>query len=682
MPEQHCHEENQSCSCHSHAEHSEEADVSQNFFAFLWASKQTRLALIAGLLIIPGVLLEEVFAIHHIILDILAIGAILLAGYPVFRSAWKVVTVEHDINANVLMTIAALGALFIQAFTEAGAVMVLFAIGEALEEYTSGRSRQSIRKLMEVAPNEATRLVSGRQERVAVADLQIGDTILVKPGERLPMDGKVLAGLSWVNQAPITGESRLIEKGADSQVFASSINGEGTLEIEITHLAADNTISRVIQMVEEAQEKRAPAQRFVDRFARYYTPAVVLIAFLTAVLPPLFMGQPFWNVPGGAHGWLYRGLALLVVGCPCALVISTPVSIISAISNAARHGILIKGGAYLEELSRVKAIAFDKTGTLTEGKPSVVTVRSAADQALEHAAMEGKCIHCDEVIALAHAVEQASEHPLAQAVLKEAALRGATENYPAAVGVTAHTGQGVSGMVNGRSVLIGSHTYFDNQIPHDPAHCQAAQSDSCCGYTPLMVSEGGQYVGTITVADTIRPTSRQALAELKKSGLQSLVMLSGDQQAAAEIVGRQVGVTDVRAGLLPEDKVQAVRTLQQQFGSIAMVGDGINDAPALATANVGIAIGAAMGGTGQAMETADVALMSDDLVKLPFAFRISQAAMRTVKTNVIFALGVKLVFFILVLLGLGTMWMAVFADVGTTLLVTLYGMRLLRMENP
>lgn len=648
----------------------------RNFWQFMWRRSETRSALIGALLILPGLILTEIAQIEHPVIAVFSLLALFIAGWPVAQSAWRSLRINREININVLMTVAAVGAVIIGAYTEAGMVMVLFAIGEGLEGYTADKARQSIRSLMDVMPQHAVRLdkddccSSVSETVVPISELKVGDVIVVKPGERIPMDGRVQAGQSAVNQAPITGESQLIPKDKGEDVFASSINGEGALEIEVTHLAADNTIARLIKLVEEAQENRAPAQRFVDRFAQYYTPIVMVIALLVATVPPLFFNQPFWNPNPETFGWLYRGLALLVVACPCALVISTPVSLISAISNGARHGVLFKGGAYVEALSRVKAIAFDKTGTLTAGQPAVVDIRAVSCTG------EADCDYCDDVLALAHAVEQRSEHPVAQAITQEASVRGVNQRYPAAEGVTALTGRGVTGQVNGRTVTIGSHAYFDDQIPHPANYCEAAQAAASQGYTPLMVSADGTFAGTISVADTVRPSSQDAVTKLKQQGIKHIIMLTGDNATTAAQIAEGVGVTEVKAELLPEHKVAAVQALQQQFGSVAMVGDGINDAPALATAEVGIAIGGATG-TAQAMETADVTLMSDDLRRLPFAMRLSQAAMRTIYVNVILAIGIKLAFMGLVLLGLGTMWMAVAADVGTSVLVTLYGMRLL-----
>lgn len=650
------------------------------FLGFLWGRLETRLALLGALLVLPGIVLHEILGWEAAWINVLALLAMALTVGPIARSAWRGLTLSRELNINALMTIAAVGAVVIGAYVEAGLVMVLFALGEAMEGYTSTRARHAIKSLMEVVPQTTLRLTSHgdhhHEDRVPVADLRVGDVIVVRPGERIPMDGTVRAGSSAVSQAPITGESRLIEKESGAEVFAGSINGEGSLEIRVSHLAADTTIARMIRMVEEAQERRAPVQRFVDQFAKYYTPAVVLLALLVAAVPPLIFGQPFWNPSLEEFGWLYRGLALLVVACPCALVISTPVSLVSALSTAARNGVLIKGGTFLEALSKVRAVAFDKTGTLTAGRPTVVAVRAAACPEPTIAAV-GHCTACDEVLALASAVERRSEHPLAYAIVNASAQRGLESRVMVAEGVTALVGRGVAGRVGDQEVLIGSHGYFDRDIAHDPIHCAVAAHEAALGHTPVMVGVAGSYHGTITLADTVRESSCEAVAQLKVLGLRAVVMLTGDQQATAERIGADVGVTEVRAELLPEQKVGAVEALQREYGPVAIVGDGINDTPALATASVGIAISGSHGGTNQAMETADVTLMSDDLRQLPFAIGLSRATMRTVGVNIALSIGIKLVFLALVLMGMGTMWMAVLADVGTSLLVTLNGMRLL-----
>ncbi|MBP6472118.1 MAG: heavy metal translocating P-type ATPase [Chloroflexi bacterium] len=664
------------------------------FFPYLWQRRDTRLALLATLLILPGLLFHELLpgaGISGVWIDLTAVLAMIIAGLPIFKSAWTAVRVNREININVLMSIAAIGAVLIGAYTEAGMVMVLFVIAEAIEGYATARARQSIRSLMELAPGKATVLrfcvdcashlgqdgydggpcpICGLEEqRVPVADLRLGETIIVKPGERVPMDGRLLSGSSAVNQAPITGESVPVEKQPGDDLFAGSINGQGTLEIEVTHLAEDNTISRLIRLVAEAQESQAPTQRFVDQFAKYYTPAVVAIAALVAIVPPLFFNQPLVAAADPAQGWLYRALALLVVACPCALVISTPVSIVSAISNGARHGVIFKGGAHLEELSRVRAIAFDKTGTLTLGSPAVVAVRSVECRR----PADADCADCDDLLALACAVEQRSEHPIAQAVVEAAAQRSLDRQYAAAEDVRALMGRGVTGQVNGRVVTIGSHVFFADHLAH-AAHCAELETAANQGYTTMLVRRDDAYLGYIAVADTMRPSGETAVAELRALGIDHLIMLTGDNEQIAHKVAADVGVTEVQANCLPEDKVTAVTKLRQQYGHVVMVGDGINDAPALAAANVGIAIGH----TAQALETADITLMRDDLRLLPFAVRLSRATMRIIGVNVALALGLKFAFFVLVLLGLGSMWLAVLADMGVSLLVTLNGMRLLR----
>ncbi|MFW6096621.1 MAG: heavy metal translocating P-type ATPase [Chloroflexota bacterium] len=672
----------------------------RSFVKYMTSQRETILALIGAILILPGLVFNELLpmlGLKHVLFDLMSVAALATAGLPIARSAWNALRINRDININVLMTIASIGALFIGAYTEAGLVMVLFAIGEALEGYTASQARDAIRRLVEVAPNEATVLrpcidceahrgqdgyedgpcpFCGVEEvRVPVDDLELGETIVVRPGERIAMDGEIVTGASSINEAPITGESLPVSRSAGETVYASTINGEGVLHVKVTNRPEDNTISRLIRMVEEAQERKAPAQKFVDQFARVYTPAVVVLAILVATVPPLFLGQPFLSTPE-TQGWLYRALALLVVACPCALVISTPVSLVSAISNAARHGVLVKGGVYLEALSRVRALALDKTGTLTRGQPKVVAVQSVG---CENGAGKS-CISCDDMLALAGAVEQQSEHPLSHAVVEAAGERELQHRFARASGVTAVAGQGITGSVNGHDVVIGSHRFFDEHFSHAPHSCSQLEAASRAGHTSLLVAADDEYLGFITVADAIRETSAETIAGLQRQGLRHVIMLTGDDKETARMVASEVGVTDVRANLLPEDKVSAIQGLLDKYGAVAMVGDGINDAPALATSTVGIAMGAA--GTAQAMETADIALMADDLTRLPFAFKLSRATMRTIRANIGLSLAIKAVFLVIVLLGMGTLWMAVLADMGASLLVTLNGTRLLRNPHP
>jgi len=592
------------------------------------------------------------------------------------RMGWAALRSGQGLDINVLMTIATVSAFAIGEFAEAATVILLFSVGEALEGYTMERARNSIRALTSLAPSKAIRLTMGangvEEEEVPVEALAIGDRILVKPGERIPMDGRVHKGQSGVNQAPITGESMPVFKSPGDEVFAGSINGDGTLEIEVTHLAQDNTLSRMIYLIEEAQSQKTPTQRFVDRFARWYTPAVVAAAILVAVVPPLFFDQPFFNTPA-ERGWLYRALTLLVIACPCALVIATPVAVVSAISTAARQGILIKGGAYLEGLGRLTVMAFDKTGTLTRGEPEVTAVQ-CADNCCEGAP---PCAHCDAMVAAAAAVERHSTHPLAQAVVGFAAARGLPKLL--AEGVENLPGHGIRGQVNQRWVTVGNHTLLHNPASSLADFCRRVSQTEQNGQTVMLIREEETLQGYLAVSDRPRPESRRALARLREVGIRHTVMLTGDNPAVAQHIARQVGVSEVRASLLPQDKISAVQELLAQHGNtVGMVGDGVNDAPALAAASVGIAMGA--GGSAQAIEAADVALLSDDLSRLPFAVQLGRQATATIRFNIWFALAIKAIFLVGALFGAATLWMAVFADVGASLLVTLNGMRLLRVK--
>ena len=642
-----------------------------NFLRFLLSRSETRLALIGGAVILIGLILSLIGLPDGLTRAVFII-ATLIALYPIARSGLNNLLINHDFNINLLMTIAAVGAILIDETLEAATVIFLFAIGEALEGYTADRARNSIRSLMSLAPARALRLRDGREEDVAVEQLAVGDHILVRPGDRIPMDGEVTGGESSIDQAPVTGESVPVQKTTGDVVYAGTINGAGALELRVTHRSDDNTIQRIIRMVEEAQGARAPSQRLIDQFARIYTPAVVAIAAVVALVPPLLFNAPFYDLPDGTHGWLYRALSLLVIACPCALVISTPVTVISAITAAARRGVLIKGGAHLEALGRLRALAFDKTGTLTHGKP-VVTALRASD------CPDGApCPQCDDVLALAAAVERRSAHPLARAVVDAAQARGLDAVYAPAEAVESLAGMGVRGRVDGRMVTIGSHDLFDSQHPHSDALCAEAHEAEARGQTTMMVSDGERVRGYLAVADAVRDESADVIGELRALGL-TTIMLTGDHAAVGQAVGARTGVDQVRAGLLPADKVDAVRGLLDAHQQVGMVGDGINDTPALAAATVGVAMGGA--GSAQALETADVALMADDLRQLPFAVRLSRFARQIIKQNVIISFGIKLLFVVLALFGVTSLWAAVAADMGTSLLVTLNGTRPVRFEQ-
>lgn len=634
------------------------------------------------------------------------IGGLFGLYFPA-RAGWAALRSGQGLDMNVLMTIAAIGAFAIGEYGEAATVIVLFSLGEALEGYTMERARDSIRSLTQLVPAEATVLTpcldcdghlgqklpdnSGVYERgpcpwcgeheqtVAVETLAIGDKIIVKPGERIPMDGRVVSGRSAVNQAPITGESAPVEKAPGAEVFAGAINGDGALEIEVTHLAEDNTLSRLIYLVEEAQAQKTPAQRFVDRFARVYTPLVVAGAAVVAFLPPLLFGQPFLDTPD-ERGWLYRALTLLVIACPCALVIATPVTMVSAISTAARRGVLIKGGAFLEALGRVNVVAFDKTGTLTEGQPRLVNIACVDNCCAEARTLDplAACDHCDDMLAVAAAIERQSTHPLAQAIIAAAEARALPQL--AVKSVVNLPGRGVQGRVNGRLITVGSHTLLHSDAPEmDDFHARITGAEAS-GQTTMLVRENNTLRGYLAVSDPPRHTSRATVSALKQIGVDRTVMLTGDNAAVAGAIGYSIGIDDIRAGLLPEDKVTAVRGLVDCYGdTVAMVGDGVNDAPALAAASVGIAMGA--GGTAQALETADVALMADDLSQLPAAIRLGRQAIHNIQFNIWFALIIKAIFLTSAILGVATLWMAVFADMGASLIVTLNGMRLLKARG-
>jgi Cd2+/Zn2+-exporting ATPase len=650
----------------------------------LWAAiRRRRSQVLTGA---AGVLIVLAFVLHLVgvpeaVSQALYVIATIAAGYTTVRAAWAALRTVRTLDMNVLMTLAAVGALVIGEFEEGAVVTFLFALGNLLEGYTLDRARNAIRALMDLTPLQATRLPplssppraggieGGQEEIIPVEVLAIGDRIVVRPGERIPMDGRVLEGASAVSQAPITGESLPVEKSPGDAVFAGTVNGSGALVVEVTRLASDNTLARITQMVEEAQAQKAPSQRFVDRFARVYTPVVVVGALLIAVVPPLAGLGTFVD-------WLYRALVLLVIACPCALVISTPVTIVSGIARAARAGVLIKGGAYLEQAGALRVIAFDKTGTLTQGRPVVVAGRCGNH---DDGASPEACANCRDLLAMAAAIEARSAHPLAQAVIEQARAFGVDTTYAPAESVEALAGLGVRGRVAGHDVSVGSHAHIHGD-DHVAAFCDEVAEATAKGQTVVLVKDdccGRQ--GYVAVADALRETAPQVIRDLRLVGIQRTVMLTGDNEDAARAIAAQASVDEFRAGLLPEQKVDAVEGLLAQYGQVAMVGDGINDAPALARASVGIVMGAA--GSDAALETADIALMADDLTKLPFTMRLSRRALAIIHQNIAFSLLIKAVFLALALAGAATLWMAVFADMGASLLVTLNGMRMLGYKD-
>jgi Cd2+/Zn2+-exporting ATPase len=582
--------------------------------------------------------------------------AIVIGGTSIFKTGLRNL-VRFDFDMKTLMTIAIIGAAIIGEWREGAVVVFLFAISEALEAYSMNKARQSIRKLMDIAPPSA--LVKRGEEFVELLteDITVGDILIVKPGQKIAMDGVVLTGSSTVNQAAITGESIPVVKTSGDNIFAGTLNEEGALEVTVTKLVGDTTIAKIIHLVEEAQAEKAPSQKFVDKFAKYYTPAIIVIAILVAIVPPLLGGD--WNA------WIYQGLAVLVVGCPCALVVSTPVAIVTAIGNAARQGVLIKGGIHLEETGRLDVIAFDKTGTLTKGYPEVTDFITT------------ETVNQDQLLSAIAAVESMSQHPLAKAVVNYAYQNGARKvdvsNFQSV------TGKGAYAEIDGVITYIGSLNWAQEHTSLPVTMLQQAASLQQQGKSVMAVVTGTAFSGLLAVADPIREESREVISQLKSIGIRHTVMLTGDHQVTAEAIAAELGVTDVRAGLMPEDKLTAIKQLSEQYGRVAMVGDGINDAPALAAASIGIAMGGA--GTDAALETADIALMADDLGKLPYTMKLSRKTLRIIKENIMFALGLKIIALLLIIPGWLTLWIAIFADMGATLLVVLNSLRLLRVHK-
>ena len=582
--------------------------------------------------------------------------SIAIGGASMFKTGIKNL-VRFEFDMKTLMTIAIIGAVIIGEWREGAVIVFLFAVSEALEAYSMNKARQSIRSLMDIAPPSATVKRGGQQIELLTEEIQIGDVLIIKPGEKIAMDGKVLTGSSTINQAAITGESVPVVKKQGDEVFAGTLNEEGALEVTVTKLVGDTAIAKIIHLVEEAQAEKAPSQKFVDRFAKYYTPAIMIIAVLVAIVPPLLGAD--WNT------WIYQGLAVLVVGCPCALVISTPVAIVTAIGNAAGQGVLIKGGIHLEETGRLDAIAFDKTGTLTKGYPEVTDFK-----------IESK-VNTEELLSAVAAVESLSQHPLAKAIVNYAHESDA-ENAEV-TDFQSVTGKGAYGIVDGKKIAIGSLSWAQELSVIPEAALQFATKLQREGKSVMAIVTDTDYSGLIAVADPIREESEAVLQKLKEIGIHHTVMLTGDHKRTGEAIGASLGMTDVRAELMPEDKLAAIKQLREEYGRVAMVGDGINDAPALAESTIGIAMGGA--GTDAALETADIALMADDLEKLPYTIKLSRKTLRIIKENIMFALGLKIVALLLIIPGWLTLWIAIFADMGATLLVVLNSLRLMRIDK-
>ncbi len=584
-------------------------------------------------------------------LYLVAVGAGLFRVVPKALLALK--RLRPDMN--LLMTIAVAGAIALGEWFEAGTVAFLFALSLSLEAWSVGKARRAVEKLLSLAPATITLRLGTETKTVAPETVAVGALFIVQPGERFALDGIIVEGSSDVDQAPITGESERVSKEKGDEVFAGTINGNGALEVRSTKLASDTTLAHVIEMVGEARKDRSDSERWVERFARIYTPLVFAAAALVALVPPLLFAQ-------AAEPWIYRALVLLVIGCPCALVIATPVAIVAGLAAAARNGVLVKGGQFLEIPASIRVVAMDKTGTLTEGKPRVVSVEPLA----EHTS--------DKLLEIAAAIEFKSEHPIARAILQHS--QGLGVSLPPCSDVQIVPGKGTTGEVDGKRYWLGSHRWLEEKGQETPEIHQALAERSDAGRSVVVIGTDDHVCGFITLADQVRPDSRAAVAALHAVGVKRVAMLTGDNFGTANAIAGDIGIDDVRAELLPADKVAAIESLERDYGAVAMIGDGINDAPALARANLGIAMGVM--GTDVAVETADIALMTDDIGRLAWLIGHSRRTLSIIRQNTIFALGIKVVFVVLTFSGAASLWAAIAADMGASLLVVANALRLLR----
>lgn len=618
----------------------------------------------SGLFTALGLLLQWWKIVPALVSNAVFAAAIIAGGILIFPKALAAAR-RLSLDMNVLMTVAVIGAVAIGQWSEGAAVAFLFALSELLEALSLSRARRAVQALLQLTPETAWLKHGDTFREVPVERVIVGDFIAVKSGARIPLDGEVTSGASAVNQAPITGESMPVEKNSGDQVFAGTINGEGSLEIAVTKAFADTTLAKIIHLVEEAQSQKAPSQRFVDVFAKYYTASVMIGALAVVVVPPLIFGAAWL-------GWFYRGLVLLVIACPCALVISTPVSIVSGLTAMARRGVLIKGGAFLEEIGRIKALAVDKTGTITEGRPRVTRVISINSKP-----------EAEIIVRIAAAIDTHSDHPLAQAVAHYAEENGI--QFQRSANYRARTGRGAEAEIDGHNYFVGNHRFThelavcSDELEEALAEIESqAQSVVVVGHKPH-ADCAGQVLGILAVGDPIRANAAEAVRALHAAGLKKVVMLSGDNQRTADAIGRAAGIDEAYGDLLPDQKIEHVKRLIADYKHVGMIGDGVNDAPALAAASVGIAMGAA--GTDTAIETSDVALMKDDLSKVAEAIQLGRRTLRIIQFNIGFALAIKAVFLVLAVLGYTSLWLAILADTGATLVVIANALRLLRIQD-
>ena len=605
------------------------------------------------LVILSGLALATAFGLGKLMPEVAPwpfIAALLIGLLPIARRAVVAAFAGSPFTIEMLMTVAAIGAVAIGAAEEGATVVFLFLVGELLEGVATGKARASIQGLTDLVPKTALVEREGRTEEISADKVAVGAILLVRPGDRLPADGVIVSGESAIDEAPVNGESIPVRKGVDAAVFAGTVNGEAALRIRVTATAADNTIARVVRLVEEAQESKAPTERFIDRFSRYYTPAVVVLAALVAVIPPLLFGG-VWSA------WVYKGLALLLIGCPCALVISTPAAIAASLSAGARRGLLLKGGAVLEQLGKTTIVCFDKTGTLTEGKPKVTDVLSFG-------------MTKADVVRLAAALETGSSHPLASAILAQAAIDKVLT--PQVQDAQSHGGKGVSGTVGGQMVFLGSPKAAGERVTMEDSQLSRIETLNREGKTVAVLLVGETLAGAIAMRDEPRSDAIAGLKLLTDSGIKT-VMLTGDNRRTAEAIGRHLGI-EVRAELLPQDKQKIVLELKDQGMIVAKVGDGINDAPALAAADIGIAMG---GGSDVALETADAAVLHGRVADVAAMINLSKRTMRNIHQNITLSLGLKAVFLVTTVVGVTGLWPAILADTGATVLVTLNALRLL-----
>ncbi len=629
-----------------------------------WRNPKVLTSAASGVLLIVGWLLS-LLGLPEIVSLALYIIAIVVGGYYFGREAIEGLIFERRIGIELLMSVAAIVAALLGQAAEAAMLVFLYSISEAAEGYTEEKTRSAIKALMDLAPKTALVRRDGQEVEIPVEDIQVGEIFIVKPGQAVPTDGVVIKGRSSVDQSPVTGESIPVEKSVGDMVFAGSINQEGALEVRATKTFAENTINRIIEMVEEAQERKGQSQKFIERFGARYSPAVLGVGILIALIPPLVFGAP-WAV------WATRATVFIVAAAPCALVISVPITTVATLGTAARHGVLIKGGIYVEELARVRAVAMDKTGTLTQGEPEVVNVAKVKNGHLEKD---------DEILTLAASVEQRSEHPLARAIVRAAKARGM--HIPPVDDFQALPGAGAMGRVNGQRVLVGSPTLFSDALSADPEIKRQVEAWQEEGKTVVIVGQSDgpdlqptALLGLIAIRDTLRPNARQAVEALHRVGVEKVIMLTGDNPRSAQAIAREVGIDEVYADLKPEEKALKVRELVSRYGHVAMVGDGVNDAPALAEATVGVAMGAA--GTDVALETADVALMGDDLERLAYAIYLARRHQSVVRQNIVFSAIVISVLVIGAVVGWFTLPIAVLGHEISEFLVIGSGLRMLR----